>query len=75
MSDVSTGTDHFAGSVPCCEGWRDGSEIKPPLVGGLADSGPRPAQPWRGGPGEYGWQYTPNENALGSQKLSNCSQI
>ncbi|XP_045922581.1 tetratricopeptide repeat protein 33 isoform X2 [Micropterus dolomieu] len=44
------GSDHSAGSVPCCEGSGDGSEVPPPLVGGLADSGPCPAQPGRGGP-------------------------
>lgn len=64
LNRVSTGTDHSAGSVPSCEGSGDGSEAPPPLVGGLADSGPCPAQPRRGGPGEYGWQYAPNENKL-----------
>lgn len=52
MSSFSTGTDHSAGSVPRCEGSRDGGEIPSPLVGRLADSGPRPAQPGGGGPGE-----------------------
>lgn len=52
MSYFSTGTDHSAGSVPRCEGSRDGGEVPSPLVGRLADSGPCPAQPGGGGPGE-----------------------
>lgn len=53
MSYFSTGTDHSAGSVPCCEGSRAGTEVPPPLVGGLADSWPSPAQPGGGRPGKY----------------------
>lgn len=56
MSFLSTGTDHPAGVVPRCEGSGAGGEVPPPVVGGLADSGPCPAQSGRGGPGEYDWQ-------------------
>lgn len=49
---VSAGAVHPAGGVPCCGGGRDGREAQPPVVGGLANSGPRPAQPGRSGPGE-----------------------
>lgn len=61
MSPFSAGTDHSAGSVPCCAGSRDGSEASSSLVGGLADPGPCPAQPGRGGPGELAKNNQPNE--------------
>lgn len=50
----SAGAVHFAGGVSRCGGRWDGPEAPPPVVGGLADSGPGPAQPGRGGPGESG---------------------
>jgi len=49
---LSTGADPSPGSVSRGEGGGDGGEVPPPVVGGLADSGPRPAQPGGGGPGE-----------------------
>lgn len=49
---VPAGAVHPAGGVPRRGGSRDGREAQPPVVGGLANAGPRPAQPGRGGPGE-----------------------
>lgn len=71
MSDISAGADHLTGSVSRREGCRDGREVPPPVVGGLADSGPCPAQPGRGGPGEYSWEHTPDENTLEYSALCN----
>ena len=62
MSCVSTGTEYSAGSVPSSESCRDGRQVPSAVVGGLADPGPCPAQPGRGGHGEYSRQPTPNDN-------------
>ncbi|CAF88865.1 unnamed protein product, partial [Tetraodon nigroviridis] len=61
---------HAAGSVPCRGGGRDGREAGPPVVGGLADAGPRPAQPGGGGPGESGRtrQKTPKKETTDTGK-------
>lgn len=48
----SAGAVHPAGSVPRRGGSRDGREAQPHVLGGLANSGPRPAQPGRSRPGE-----------------------
>lgn len=49
----SAGAVHPAGSVPRRGGGRDGREAQPLVVGGLANSGPCPAQPGRSGPGKF----------------------
>lgn len=61
------GTDHSAGSVSGCEGSRVGSKVPSPLVGGLADSWPSPAQPWGGGPGKYDSIKVQHANASSSR--------
>lgn len=48
------GAHHPAGGLPGGDGRRDGGEAAAAVVGGLADAGPRAAQPGRGGPGECG---------------------
>lgn len=78
--NISAGAVYSAGSVPRCGGRRDGPEAPPPVVGGLADSGPHPAQPGRAGPGESGRILRKNEHGVPSRtswrrnKVEKCAR-
>lgn len=75
----SAGAVHPAGSVSRCGGGGAGREAQAPVVGGLANAGPRPAQPGRGGPGESGRtreKTSRNRNEeMGEQRLKGGTKI